>query len=96
MALFELDNQQQSSFLSDMNSIIFSDTLFIKTLQNQKVDTEIHIINHSHHESIIAPRLHVHVAENSALKIFEHVKTSTQSVISHFMTISIKTHHSNG
>ena len=71
----------QRSFLSDMNSIIFSDTLLIKTLQNQKVDTEIHIINHSHYDSIIAPRLHIHVAENSSLKVFEHVKSSTS--ISH-------------
>ena len=90
-ALFESDNHQQTSFLSDMNSIIFSDTLYIKTLQNQKVDTEIHIINHAHHESIIAPRLHIHVAENSALKIFEHVKPSTQSVINHLMTIFCET-----
>ncbi|SVC23232.1 uncharacterized protein METZ01_LOCUS276086, partial [marine metagenome] len=85
--LFKLDINPQRSFLSDMNSIIFSDTLLIKTLQNQKVDTEIHIINHSHYDSIIAPRLHIHVAENSSLKVFEHVKSSTQSVISHLMTI---------
>ena len=85
--LFKLDINPQRPFLSDMNAIIFSDTLLIKTLQNQKVDTEIHIINHSHYDSIIAPRLHIHVAENSSLKIFEHVKSSTQSVISHLMTI---------
>ena len=85
--LFKPDNDHQSSFLSNMNSLIFSDTLLIKTLQNQKVDTEIHIINHSHENSIIAPRLHVHLAENSALKIFEHVKSSTQSIISHLMRI---------
>jgi len=85
--LFKSDINPQRSFLSDMNSIIFSDTLLIKTLQNQKVDTEIHIINHSHYDSIIAPRVHIHVAENSSLKIFEHVKSSTQSVISHLMTI---------
>ena len=85
--LFKLDINPQRSFLSAMNSIIFSDTLLIKTLQNQKVDTEIHIINHSHYDSIIAPRLHIHVAENSSLKVFEHVKSSTQSVISHLMTI---------
>ena len=90
-ALFEPGNHQQTSFLSDINSIIFSDTLFIKTLQNQKIDTEIHIINHSHHDSIIAPRLHIHLAENSALKIFEHVKPSTKSIISHLMTIFCET-----
>ncbi|MCH2476952.1 MAG: Fe-S cluster assembly protein SufD [Gammaproteobacteria bacterium] len=89
--LFKSDTDQQTSFLSDMNSIIFSDTLFIRTLQNQKVDTEIHIINHSHHDAIIAPRLHIHVAENSALKVFEHVKSSTKSLISHLMTIFCET-----
>ena len=71
--LFKPDNDHQSSFLSNMNSLIFSDTLLIKTLQNQKVDTEIHIINHSHENSIIAPVI------CSSLKSFSSIPCSSNS-----------------
>lgn len=85
--IFDMDMKKDSSFASTLNSAMLTDLLLIETSINQKVDTIIHIVNCSTQQAILAPRIEIHAAENSSLKIFEEVNSSAASIINHVLGI---------
>ena len=86
--LLDIKKENNSSFSSTLNSIIFSDLLLIETSSNQKVDTLIHIINHASNQANLAPRIEIRAATNSSVQILEEVRTSNDSIMNHVLRVN--------
>jgi Fe-S cluster assembly protein SufD len=64
-----------------LNNIISRDALLIETAENQHVDRLIHVIHMPHQNANIAPRLMIHLSNNSSIKVIEEHLHSSDSII---------------
>ena len=74
-------NKVNDCLINDLNTILLSDMISIETKSNQKIDNVIRIINLSHKDSVLCPRVSINLASNSSLKIFEHLEQVSLPVI---------------
>ena len=87
-----LYDQAQNNYcfaINDLNTILLSDMISIETKSNQKIDNVIRIINLSHKDSVLCPRVSINLASNSSLKIFEHHQTQESSVLNNSIDIHL-------
>ena len=84
------DNKIKDCLINDLNTILLSDMLSIETKNNQKIDKMIRIINLSHKDCALSPRISVKLASNSSLKVFEHHQASESSVLNNNIDIHLE------
>ncbi|MBT3993932.1 MAG: Fe-S cluster assembly protein SufD [Gammaproteobacteria bacterium] len=82
-------NKVNDCLINDLNTILLSDMISIETKSNQKIDNVIRIINLSHKDSVLCPRVSINLASNSSLKIFEHHQTQESSVLNNSIDIHL-------
>ena len=87
-SLFSEDNySERQSIPYLLNNIISRDALLIETAENQHVDRLIHVIHMPHQNANIAPRLMIHLSNNSSIKVIEEHLHSSDSIINNLIDI---------
>jgi Fe-S cluster assembly protein SufD len=83
-------NKSNDCLINALNTVLLTDMLSIETKSNQKIDKMIRIINLSHKDSALCPRISVNLAKNSSIKIFEHHQSSESSVLNSNIDIQLE------